>query len=593
MRAEEGFQPVPFVEGNAFTADPVLPSLLKRLLPSSIRSEIEPDLEKFGNEVVTSIRALADRAEPPKLVQYNQWGARIDGLQTSEGWRNLKAIAQREGIPGIAYERKYGEYSRVYSFAKAVLLEGDCQTTLCPISMTDGCARVLELLGTSEMKRHILPRLISRDPTIAFTSGQWMTERPGGSDVSQTETTAASVNLNNNFGPQYTLDGFKWFSSATDSDVSLALARTGSAQDGSRGLSLFLVPLRRPLLRSPSDPTPPSISNGIFVHRLKNKIGTHALPTAELSLSGTEAYLIGALNNGVKSITPVLNITRVYAATSSIGNLRKCLAIATAYANVRSIRGGQQLLRDTPLHVAQLASVNLVYRALTHLTFGVVLLLGKSECGVASTEEQHRLRMLTPIVKAFTSEKACPAMEEAMTLLGGQGYMEENGIGRSIRDGLVEKIWEGTTTVLSLDLVRAVRDPATIKAFLAWGRGIVASCPEELQNKNGDALQALRGGLDDITTVFAAPMPALLPRPAIMLVSYVASSLYLLEHAVWSYTNGELERAMDVEVFRRWVMEGGFAEAVADVKRSRASEESERLVANSEIVYGSSARAKL
>lgn len=106
-------------------------------------------------------------------------------------------------------------------------------------------------------------------------------------------------------------------------------------------------------------------------------------------------------------------------------------------------------------------------------------------------------------------------------------------------------------------------------------------------------MQALRGGLDDITTVFAAPMPALLPRPAIMLVSYVASSLYLLEHAVWSYTNGELERAMDVEVFRRWVMEGGFAEAVADVKRSRASEESERLVANSEIVYGSSARAKL
>lgn len=78
--------------------------------------------------VALAIRALADRAEPPKLVQYNQWGARIDGLQTSEGWRNLKAIAQREGIPGIAYERKYGEYSRVYSFAKAVLLEGDCQT---------------------------------------------------------------------------------------------------------------------------------------------------------------------------------------------------------------------------------------------------------------------------------------------------------------------------------------------------------------------------------------------------------------------------------------------------------------------------------
>lgn len=257
--------------------------------------------------------------------------------------------------------------------------------------------------------------------------------------MSQTETVAVSSEKNNVFGPQYTLDGFKWFSSATDSQVSVALARTGSLRDGSRGLSLFLVPLRLPLLRNPSTPIPSPISNNIYIHRLKNKIGTHVLPTAELSLESSEAYLLGPLNQGVKNISPVLNITRLWSAIASVGGLRKCLGIATAFAKVRSIQGGSRLLQDAPLHVSQLASINLVYRALTHLTFGAIRLLGKSECGTASPDELRRLRMLTPTAKAFAAEKACAGMEESMTALGGAGYMEENGFGRQIRDSLVEK----------------------------------------------------------------------------------------------------------------------------------------------------------
>lgn len=248
-----------------------------------------------------------------------------------------------------------------------------------------------------------------------------------------------SAGKDTGLGPQYILNGVKWFSSATDSEVSVALARTGSVKDGSRGLSLFLVPLRLPLLRSPSDPVPPATSNNILVHRLKNKIGTQILPTAELTLESSEAYLIGALGQGVKSITPVLNITRLWSATASIGNLRKCLAIATSYAKVRAIHSGTVLLKDVPIHVEQLAGVNLVYRALVHLTFGVVGLLGKVECGVASLDEERRLRMLTPVAKAYAAERACTAMEEAMAAMGGAGYMEENGFGRSIRDALVEK----------------------------------------------------------------------------------------------------------------------------------------------------------
>ena len=254
-----------------------------------------------------------------------------------------------------------------------------------------------------------------------------------------TETTATAVGDSTPYGPRYTLNGFKWFSSATDSQTSVSLARTGSLEDGSRGLSLFLVPLRLPLIPTPSDPVPSPISNNVFVHRLKNKIGTHILPTAELSLESAEGYLIGKLGEGVRSITPVLNITRLWSAVTSAGNLRKCLAIATSYAKVRAIQSGKVLLKDTPAHVEQLASTNLLYRALTHLTFGVVGLLGKSECGTATPDELLRLRMLTPVAKAYAADKACAGMEEAMAAMGGAGYMEENGFGRCIRDGLVEK----------------------------------------------------------------------------------------------------------------------------------------------------------
>lgn len=125
---------------------------------------------------------------------------------------------------------------------------------------------------------------------------------------------------------------------------------------------------------------------------------------------------------------------------TSVGHLRRCLAIATAYARVRRIQGGTLLLSDAPIHVAQLATINVLYRALAHMTFGTVRLLGKAECGTALEDDQQLLRLLTPITKAFAAERATVGMEEAMTALGGAGYMEENGFGRAIRDALVEKL---------------------------------------------------------------------------------------------------------------------------------------------------------
>ncbi|KAF9017504.1 acyl-CoA dehydrogenase/oxidase C-terminal [Hymenopellis radicata] len=571
MRIDEGFQIPLFEEGHPLLSDPVLPALLRRTFPEDVLNEIEPDLVRFGNAVQNDIRALGERVASPTLTQYDQWGKRVDDLRSSEGFRLIKARAQEEGLPGIFYERKYGQYSRPYGFTKVLLMTGDCHMVFCPLSMTDGAARVIELAGSTAMKEHIYPRLISRDPSRTYVSGQWMTERPGGSDVSMTETTATSDGKAHLLGEQYTLN---------------ALARTGSVAAGSRGLSLFLIPLRTPLLRDSTAPVPSANSNKIFVHRLKNKFGTHPVPTAELSLEGSEAYLIGQLNQGVKSITPVLNITRVWSAISSVGYIRRCLAIAGSYANVRAIQGGQRLLRDTPLHVAQLAAINLTYRALAHLVFGTIRLLGKSECGRATREEEGMLRALTPVAKAFAAEKASGAIEEAMASLGGQGYMEETQIGRLLRDSLVEKIWEGTVTVLSLDLLRAFKESWVLQAFVAWANTVISSCSQTLAKTIEAPLRVLNTALGTLEAAYRPPVPSLLPRPALMLMGYVASALFLLEQAVWSHGTGSTDSLLDIEVLRRWVMEAGLVTAIEDVTRAQEASK-QREATDVALVFGS------
>ena len=285
-------------------------------------------------------------------------------------------------------------------------------------------------------------------------------QRPGGSDISQTETTAARIDSDT-----YLLDGFKWFSSATDSDVSLALARTGDPAEGSRSLSLFLIPLNPSLYPKTPDPRTQSTRNGILIHRLKNKFGTHIVPTAELSLQGTHAHLVGGLNQGVRVISSVLNITRVHSGIGSVGYVRKALGLATAYASVRRTGPERIPLRNIPLHLNELAKLTVTYKALVHFAFEVAGLLGKVECETADESVRHKLRVLTPVLKAFCAEKGVQATIECMTALGGEGYMEENGIGRLVRDGIVEKIWEGTTTVLSLDMVRAFQARGSVEAL--------------------------------------------------------------------------------------------------------------------------------
>src|SRR5580765_1354674 len=174
----------------------------------------------------------------------------------------------------------------------------------------------------------------------------------------------------------------------------MTLGRIEGAPAGSHGLSVFLINLRGGDGR---------LCN-IRVERLKDKLGTRALPTAELTLGGTPAQLVGGAGDGVRKIATLFNVTRVYNAVAAVAGMRRVIALASDYARRRRAFG--KLLIEHPLHVETLADMQLELRAAFLLAFRVVELLGKDECGEASESESRLLRFLIPVAKLYTAKQA-------------------------------------------------------------------------------------------------------------------------------------------------------------------------------------------
>jgi acyl-CoA dehydrogenase len=437
--------------GNQFDDDPLLPSWLERSLGPAA-GEIAGELRALGDLAVEYHgKQLADLPNEPVLTQWDAWGQRVDRIDVSPLWREAQVLAARHGMVAAGYEPRLGAGARTHQFAIVHVLGPSLDVYSCPLAMTDGAARTLLASGDRALIDRYVPRLVSRDPAQMWTSGQWMTERTGGSDVSQTETVARRD------GDTWRLYGTKWFTSATTSEMALTLARPEGNPDGSRGLALFLVELRdeRGRLRN------------IAVNRLKDKLGTRKVPTAELTLDGAPASLVGSASDGVRGITPMLSVTRTWNAICAVSGMRRGLALARDYARRRKAFGA--LLVDKPLHADTLAGLEAEYAAAFCLAFRSVALVGQLEHGTrAQRDDAERLsRALIPIAKLTTAKQAVAVASEAIEACGGAGYVEDTGLPLLLRDSQVLPIWEGTTNVLSLDALRALGKGEALAALNA------------------------------------------------------------------------------------------------------------------------------
>ncbi|HEX6272606.1 MAG TPA: acyl-CoA dehydrogenase family protein [Polyangiaceae bacterium] len=435
--------------GNQLADDCLLREYLERTLAADVLREIAPELSDMGERAGGELYelSLASRNARPELVQFDPWGRRVDRIRVPDAWQRLARFSAERGLVAIPYERRHGAASRVHQFALVYLFAPSSLFYTCPLAMTDGAARTLSAHRAPMLERAV-PRLIHRDPALAWTSGQWMTERSGGSDVSATETVARRE------GDGFRLHGAKWFTSATTSEMALTLARPEGNPSGPRGLALFYLELR----------DESGALNGIRIERLKEKLGTWALPTAELTLDGARAELVAGLDNGVRAIVPMLQTTRTWNAVIAVSSMRRGIALARDYAERRRAFGAP--LAEKPLHLETLARLEAEFESQFLLAFRSVELLGKLEAGDATEREERLLRLLQPLAKLSTAKAAVAHASEVLELFGGAGYVEDTGLPGLLRDAQVLTIWEGTTNVLSLDVERALADDETLPAFV-------------------------------------------------------------------------------------------------------------------------------
>jgi alkylation response protein AidB-like acyl-CoA dehydrogenase len=423
---------------NQYRDDAFLRAYLRRVLPAEVHRDLEPGLDELGALAGGDLYRLQleDRLNEPVHLAWDAWGRRIDRIEVTPLWRRAAQIAARSGLIGIPYERKHGRYSRIHQFASVFLFHPSSDVYTCPLAMTDGAARTLLVSGNRSLIERAVPRLTSRDPDTAWTSGQWMTESTGGSDVGASLTQARQ-----DASGRWRLYGKKWFTSAITSQMALTLGRPEGNGPGGSGLAMFYVETHDDQGRL----------NGLRVERLKDKLGTRKVPTAELLLEGAYAELVKDTRNGTRDIEPMLIVTRAWNSVTSVAFMRRGLALAKSYASRRRAFGAA--LDELPLHVDTLAGLEAETRGAFLLAFELVELMGRLEAGEISDEQRALLRLITPIAKLMTARQAVQVVSECIEAFGGAGYVEDTGIPALLRDTQVLPIWEGTTNVLALDAV--------------------------------------------------------------------------------------------------------------------------------------------
>jgi len=524
------FRQAPPTLGNQYDSDSLLREYLERALPPELLQRFEPEYRELGelNGGELFQLSLADLHNEPVHRVWDAWGNRIDHVEVTEVWKRAQVLCAEHGLVAAGYDSELGQYARIHQHVLNYVAQASLDTYNCPLAMTDGAARTLLDSGNQTLIDRALPRLLSRDPAKMWTSGQWMTERIGGSDVGQTETVARRD------GDSWRLYGTKWFTSATTADMALTLARPEGNPPGGRGLAMFYLELRDENGRL----------QNLHINRLKDKFGTRKLPTAELNLDGVVAVPVAGLENGVRNITPMLNVTRTWNAVGAILGMQRAVALTRDYASKREAFGAA--LIDKPLHVDTMAEMIAETQGAFLLAFRVVELLGRIESGEASEAEQLLSRLLTPVGKLTTGKQGVAVASEALESFGGAGYVNDTGLPKLLADAQVLPIWEGTTNVLSLDTLRALKQDGVWGAFAGEMHArLEAVADPRLQGaveRSQTAVEHAGQWLQE--TLEERPLLEAGARRFAMTLGRATELALLADHAQWCLDQGKGERAL-------------------------------------------------
>jgi alkylation response protein AidB-like acyl-CoA dehydrogenase len=447
-------------------------------------------LSKFGAEAALIVDPAVRRANLaenlPRLDRYSIAGERTEDVTHSADHHLAGKCIYGSGAMSVYAEPENNLLALALFYLSSYNGEAGHN---CPLACTAGVIKTLQFVGSEELRAKYLPRLLDPNYETRFHGAQFLTEVQGGSDVGANACVATLVDAREN---KWLINGEKWFCSNVTADLALITARPEGSVAGTKGLGLFLVPRR----------LDDSSLNGIYIRRLKDKLGTKSLATAEVDFKDAVAYQIGEPGRGFQhAMDYVINTSRLYNAVGSAGAARRAYLIAWSYAQYRRAFG--LAIKDFPLAQEALAEMRSTAMAITSGSLYLAHLRDEIEAGKTDETGKQFFRLAVNLNKYRSSISATDVIRRGIEILGGNGAMENfSALPRLLRDSVIFEAWEGAHNTLLAQSARDIQRLKLHEAFCArleeW---FGALADEDLRDKGVRRLRALRDDLNSLLSM--------------------------------------------------------------------------------------------
>lgn len=438
---EYSFQPFLDALGTNWFEDD---ALLKRLLEHHVGPGryTEAAFARWGSRVAGPLRESVEVSayieNRPRLQHYDGHGRRVDRIFLPDSTlASLAEVAGHERL-GAVHGEPFSFYAMTYLYGQ----NGEAGV-MCSLGCTDGLVRVIDAVGGGEAQREAVQRIRNSTPERVWHAAQFVTEMQVGSDVPANVTRAIPD------GERWRLRGRKWFCSNVNADYFLVTARPEGAPEGSKGIGLFFVPAY--------------LDDGEWqrygytVDRLKDKLGTCELATAEVTFDGAVAYAVGPLEQGLPNLLRyVLSTSRLYCVQNAASTLRQAERITSAYTEFRTAFGRR--LAEFALVKAPLERIRRARQRALACFFELLRLWEDAAGSGADDTRAVDFRILLSLCKPVLTMASTRLTRDAMMLLGGNGIEERfSPLPRLFRDAVIMETWEGPHDVLFTQAFRDLR----------------------------------------------------------------------------------------------------------------------------------------
>lgn len=431
------------VSNNFFTSDIILQHYLRKNISAAGLQYMQRKWEQTGEAAARKMNEwslLADKFSP-ELIKRNHLGENINEIRFHPSYDELLKVAVASEMFRVKWEpslrKQHDKEKHQLGFASGYLYAMSEAGQYCPLCMTDGVARLIDIFCEEKDKQRLLPHIYTNAANDLYTGAMFLTEKPGGSDVGANIVTAEKTK-----DKLYRLNGEKWFCSNANAEIIFVLARTDEKIQGTKGLSIFMV----------EKYLPSGERNQMDIIRLKDKLGVRSMASAEIMLTDTVGKLVGGEFEGFKVMTEMINLSRLYNSVAALSCARRALIEVYQFLSYRESFGKNAL--EHALIRTKLTELSALHIAGFYLTWRTIKALDNADMG--NEDEKQLFRFINPITKKWTAETGVYMVRESMELMGGLGYIEDTVMPKLMRDVMVLPIWEGSGNVIVLDMLRAM-----------------------------------------------------------------------------------------------------------------------------------------